>query len=548
MTKLFGAWSGHDANYYISIDEKPIIHNEYERHLRLKEPKGDSVQYMFDTYDDYKDIKYIGTCYPLNKLTQYNSSFNKIMNIVNKNNGQLFTIGHHRAHAGNAFYSSNFESSLIITCDGGGVENENGDVTSFTIWEGIDNKIYHLHTFPINKINIGAVWTRATRTIFNLQSGFPRGHQAGSTMALAAFGNPNHFRNDFYKMLTSDLQQATFKHPKQPDENTGNDPEHPYLQKWREIADRSMQNKYDLAAGLQASTEKLLVQLFTYALSLYDKKQNINLSLSGGVVLNSVFVGKIKSLFPQINNVYVTPTPHDGGLTIGASQVVWHDILDNKRIIWKDDFSPYLGKIYSKQEIFQALETYKNEIEYKACDDNEIINLLDEQKIIAVFGGGSESGRRALGNRSIIVDPRNIRAKDELNIRVKHRQPWRPFAPSILKERVNDWFEEQDVNSPYMSFVATFKEDKRHLVPAVVHKDNTGRVQTVTENNNRWWYNFLTLWEQKTGIPILLNTSFNDATPICETPEHAIQCFLGTDIDYVYFYDENILVSKRQQD
>ena len=113
---------------------------------------------------------------------------------------------------------------------------------------------------------------------------------------------------------------------------------------------------------------------------------------------------------------------------------------------------------------------------------------------------------------------------------------------------MNDWFEEQDVNSPYMSFVATFKEDKRHLVPAVVHKDNTGRVQTVTENNNRWWYNFLTLWEQKTGIPILLNTSFNDATPICETPEHAIQCFLGTDIDYVYFYDENILVSKRQQD
>ena len=165
------------------------------------------------------------------------------------------------------------------------------------------------------------------------------------------------------------------------------------------------------------------------------------------------------------------------------------------------------------------------------------------KNIISVFGGGSESGRRDLGNRSILADHRNKNMKDIINEKVKHRQWFRPFAPSILREEVSNWFE-KDVNSPYMSFVLKFKESVRDKAKAVVHFDGSGRLQTVTKNDNNWYYNFINHFKEKTGVPILLNTSFNDREPIVETPEDAIKCFNGTDIDYLYFYDYNILVSK----
>ena len=134
--------------------------------------------------------------------------------------------------------------------------------------------------------------------------------------------------------------------------------------------------------------------------------------------------------------------------------------------------------------------------------------------------------------------------KDLINQKVKHRQWFRPFAPSILREEVENWFEE-DVNSPYMTHAVKFKEDVVKKVPAVVHFDNTARLQTVTKNDNKWYYNFLKMWQSKSGVPIILNTSFNDREPICETPSHALSCFLKTKIDHVYFYDFNILVSKK---
>ena len=134
--------------------------------------------------------------------------------------------------------------------------------------------------------------------------------------------------------------------------------------------------------------------------------------------------------------------------------------------------------------------------------------------------------------------------KDLINEKVKHRQWYRPFAPSMLREKVEEWFTRDD-DSPYMNIVLNFKDDKKDLVPAVVHVDGTARVQTVTENDNSWYYNFIKKWDEKTGVPIVLNTSFNDREPICETPSHALNCYLGTDIDYLYFYDYNVLVEKK---
>ena len=543
--KIAGVWSGHDASFCILKDGYPEIHAEYERYIREKEPLGDSLQFMMDEYPDFESIKHVATCFPQTKLTKYENSLNKINSILKKNDGKIFLIGHHQAHAANTFFSSNFNESMIVTIDGGGVEDPQNTATACTLWYGKDNHIKHVKTFTMNEINIGGLWTRATRYIFKLQSGWPRGHQAGTVMAMAALGDKDRFAEDFYKMLTKDLFLASMKPQTQPKGAyiPGKDPKHPYLDDWVKIADSDEQTKFDLAAGLQHATEALLFELIGFAIQAMPNVKN--LCLAGGVSLNSVAAGKIKNWYnKEIENVYVTPVPHDGGLAVGAAQYAWHQILDNERIVWSDNFTPYLGEIYKTELITETLNKFNEKITFTNCEDDGVIDLLDNEKIVAVFGGGSESGRRALGNRSILADPRPPQMKDKINHKVKHRQWFRPFAPSILREEVANWFKE-DIESPYMSFVLEFKDEVKDKVPAVVHVDGTARLQTISKNDNEWYYTFIKKWQNKTGVPILLNTSFNDREPICETPEHAINCFLKTEIDHLYFYNENILVSRK---
>ena len=537
--KIAGIWSGHDCSFCIMENGRPVVHAEYERYIREKEPQGDSIGFLFDEYKDHDDIKHFVTCYPSNKTVKHEKSWIRAQELVEKNGGKFYAFGHHQSHAANAFFSSNLDESLIITIDGGGYESETF-ATAFTVWRGKGNKIEHVTSLPIDQVNFGAVWTRTTRYIFNLQSGWPRGHQAGTVMAMAAVGDSSKYEEDFYKMLTSDLRFAMHKPHDQPKgANVGTDPKHPYLDKWAQIAKQSEQEAFDLAAGLQSATEKYLRQIIENILE--SEKGFKNICFSGGVVLNSVAMGKLFEWFPQIENIYVTPTPHDGGLTIGAAQYLWHHVLDNPRIKWEDNFTPYLG--FTKHEATDALEKYDN-VSYKTVTDDEVIELLDKQNIVAVFGGGSESGRRALGNRSILADPRNPKMKEKINDKVKHRQWFRPFAPSILREEVSNWFT-TDKDSPYMNFVFKFKDEVKDKVPAVVHLNGTARLQTVTKNDNTWYYNFIKKWYNKSNVPILLNTSFNDREPICETATHAINCFLKTDIDYLYFYDCQTLVSKK---
>ena len=546
--KVAGYWSGHDCSYCVLEDGRPVIHDEYERFIREKEPAGDSLKFMSENYAEFDSIKHFASCYPSKKSTKdHPESHEKIKAIVEKNGGQIHFVGHHQAHAANAFFSSNFEKSAILTLDGGGIEDDNMFLTACTFWQGEGTKVTPLVRFPYSIppfFNIGSVWTRVTRYVFQLQSGWPTGHQAGSVMAMAAFGDPSLYEDDFYKMLTVDNFQASFKPPTQPKGACipGKDPVHPYLNKWKVIAEQDEKNKFDLAAGLQSATEKFFKQI----LNILVKKTDVeNLCISGGVTLNCVMVGKIKQWFPQIKNIYATPCPHDGGLTLGAAQYVWHHILGNERIKWSDNFTPYLGKTYTLDEVQNCLSNFKDKVEVSQTTDEEVVEFLNQQKIVAVFGGGSESGRRALGNRSILADPRSLQMKDIINEKVKHRQWYRPFAPSIMKEYTSDWFIEDNIDSPYMSFVYRFTDEAAKKVAAVAHKDNSARLQTVTENDNHWYYNFLKKWNEKSGVPILLNTSFNDREPICETPQHAVRCFLGTDIDYLYFRDYNILVKSK---
>jgi carbamoyltransferase len=533
--KIVGFQSGHDVSYCILEDGVPVVHEELERIIRKKEPGGDGLEFFFNRNEEFDDVKHFAFgCFGSRseywskraRFDPFKKEFDqKMKDVLDNSGGNYYELGHHLSHASNAYYTSQFDEALIITVDGGGTESP-GNPTALTINYGIQNKINRLHIYPERQINLGGLWFKFTGEIFGLSTGYPIGNQAGSVMAMATMGNPKYL-DLMHLNMAYDTRMSNFI-------------------KLKEIAQRSEQDSFDVAATLQRYTE----DRFRDAIAPYMKTHMPkNVCFSGGVSLNCVMLGKIKEWFPCVQNIFCDPVPYDGGLSLGAARYVWHHILNNPKIKSMNNMTPYLGKKYSQQEIDLVVKKYENlgKIESSRSEDQDILDHLESQKIVAVFGGGSESGRRALGNRSILADPRSKKMKDMLNQRVKHRQWYRPFAPSILLEDTKEWFE-NSVYSPYMSFALKFKKDKIDKVPAVAHTDGTGRLQTVHSPLNPWYHAFLTKWKERTGVPILLNTSFNDREPIVETPEDAIKCFIGTDIDYLYFYESGTLVTKNNEE
>jgi len=524
-TKIIGLHSGHDCAYALLEDGVVTFHEELERWSREKEPFGDAMTLAKSSHD-LNNVKYFGhtACTWKGGLhKRYPKSYKEMWGIITKNDGNFFAAGHHEAHAANAFYSSNFDEALVLTIDGGGRDYVNDDmmVTCLTAWKGDGIDLDMIEIVPDYVLNIGGFWSSVTRDVFGLSAGYPKGNQCGTIMAMAAFGN-----GDIWDQTLADYKFNAWQFREE---------------KAAELKEKIKDNDqlgYDLAANLQRITELQIFKIVEHYLEVYPTK---NLCLSGGVALNSVAMGKLLDKFPEIN-IYIPPVPPDSGLAIGMAQYIWH-----KELGIKNDYNatPYLGIPHhiEDQKYAIAVSRTLDGIKTKKATDGDVVELLSRNNIIAVYGGKSESGRRALGNRSILADPRSPEMKDLINEKVKHRQWFRPFAPSILREKVSEWFE-KDIESPYMSFCLRFKRDRIKEVPAVVHTDGTARLQTVRETDNKWYYNLLKLWENKTGVPILLNTSFNDREPIVETPGHALKCFLGTDIDYLYFYELGILVEK----
>ena len=537
--RVTGLWSGHDASFCNLDDGIPTLHAELERYTREKEPAGDAIKFMMEVDPNWMQSRHFVTSHPVKKLQEHAQSYTHLTEHAEK----IWSLGHHLCHAAHAFYSSHANRAIVLTFDGGGIE-AGGQETATTSWIGDGTKLTSTGVYPMSKINIGGLWTRVTRYVFQLQSGWPLGHQAGTVMAMAALGDPKKYIADFRVMLRDHIAHASMKPASQPRGALvpGRDPKHPYLDKYAQIASQSEQAKFDLAAGLQAATEELVQQFISQQLWLHDDTDH--LCIAGGVALNSVCMGKIRDWFPQIKSLYIPPVPYDGGLCIGGAQYVWHHEMGNARVQWQDNMSPCLGERYEEARVRSDLLKFESEVTVGPANDVDVAHLLDKQNIIAIFQGGSESGRRALGARSIIADPRSPDMKDRVNERVKHRQWFRPFAPSFLREAVSDYFTRDD-DSPFMGIVLRFKEEAAKRVPAVVHFDQTARLQTVTENNG-WYYDFIKTWKEVSGVPVVLNTSFNDSEPICETPEHAIRCFLGTDIDCLYFPEFSILVRRRQ--
>lgn len=528
--KIVGLSTGaHDISYAILNNGVVEYHAELERHTREKECSGDAVKYLIDN-EDLSDVKYV--CNFIGRWRggiqrRYPDSWRKLQTILEQTGGEYVEVGHHKAHAANAFFSSPYDESLIITIDGGGDCDGTGKVmtTCMTAWVGKDNKISHLATLPM-EFNPGVFWSNFTKQVFGLSTGPPMGNQCGTVMGMAALGDKTKYAEEIYSD-SAFFQMHGFD-----------------FGKYALIADKGEQEQFDLAAGLQDATEVACQQIFNDIFNLVGRKYE-NLCLAGGVALNSVMTGKIPDWMPELKNIYIPPVPYDAGLAIGTAQYQYHQTLNEPRVDFGDYFTPYLGARYNKEHIEKAIEE-RGGMKVEQASRDDVVKLLTDKKVVSVYGGRSESGRRALGNRSILADPRFSDMKDIVNERVKHRQWFRPFAPSVLAEDVADWFD-RDLPSPYMSFVSKFKEDKLDKVPAVVHFDGTARTQTVTAEGNPWYHDFISRFKKATGVPMVLNTSFNDREPIVETPADAVNCFLKTNIDYLYFFEHDILVSKSEE-
>ena len=322
----------------------------------------------------------------------------------------------------------------------------------------------------------------------------------------------------------------------------------------------------DIAASIQKVTEEIMINL---AKSIRKEYGISNLCLAGGVALNCVANGKIlkEKIF---ENIWIQPAAGDAGGSLGAALALWHIDQGNKRIVdLNDDMKgSYLGTEYNQEEIERELKAAGANFETLNYEEliDKTTEFLSNEKAIGWFQGRMEFGPRALGGRSILGDPRSEKMQKNLNLKVKYRESFRPFAPSVLREDLPEWFE-MNVDSPYMLLVANINPNKkiemnneqknlfgidklnvkRSDIPAVTHVDYSARIQTVTKNTNSRYYDLISKFKEKTGCPIIINTSFNvRGEPIVNTPKDAFNCFMGTELDYLVIGD--CILDKSKQD
>jgi carbamoyltransferase len=443
----------------------------------------------------------------------------------------IYICGHHLCHATNSFFSSPHKKALTITLDGGGYDfiDGNSNMPRSETYGGVFS-CSGKDVVPLDWMtttSLGACWARVTTQVLGMNFG-----EEGTLMAMAAFGNPQKFAN-----LLAQNHPWSSAATLQTEE--GKVCFETWLSEIRSLISCE-QDQFDLAASLQAETEsrvkKHLDQWVTPSVNA--------LCLSGGFFLNCQVTGKIRDWYPWLKDVFVPPAPYDGGLSIGAAQYVLHQLQRQTRKLGIATRFPFgSGRSYSRFEILTACRSAK--VPLLEVTPEEIVARLEAGQIGGIFSGRAESGRRALGNRSIVADPRSAAAKDRLNNVIKKRKPFRPFAPFVLADEASNWFEcELGTESPYMSHAFPIREEKRAQIPAICHADGTARIQTVHEDLSPGLHALLLTWFQASGVPILLNTSFNDNEPIVQSPENALNCFARTPLDFLYFADEGLLCER----
>lgn len=496
----------------------------------------------------------------------------------------VHVINHHDAHAATAFFASPFNESAVLVCDGAGEKFRNhlGVVAAETesLYRGVNNSLHLIHkTTHIRQgkkflytFGIGKLYTHISQYYLGMGR-----YNEGKMMGLAPYGAPTllekHPRAEWateengevicnariffpektvVKKLNRQLRRtvrallektkevifgSSFASPKLFPEIMLEKPS-------RKSTDPLPDDYYtNVAATVQKVLEWATV---TWAKKLKNITQSENLCVAGGVGLN-IDANKKYVDEARFKNLFVQPAASDTGIPLGCALWGYHMIL-NKPRFWEMKQAS-LGRTYSAEETAQAIEKYKDKIiatDLGEAAPKKVASLIAEGNIIGWVSGGAEYGPRALGHRSIICDARIKDMKDILNNRVKHRESWRPFAASVLKEYMTDYFE-LEIDSPFMLLAAQVKKEKQKEIPSVVHVDGTCRVQSVTPLSNKPYYELIKAFYELTGTPLVLNTSFNlGGEPIVETPEDAIDSFLRTNIDYLVIGQH--LIKKRVTD
>ena len=448
---------------------------------------------------------------------------------VNKIKPKIKYIEHHRSHLASAFFASPFDEAAILSIDG------SGDFTTTMIAVGKGNKIEILDSidFPVSA---GLFYTAFTQFL-----GFPHYGDEYKVMGLAPYGNPLYVEEirkiiKFNENGLFDWDADYFASPNQIRlAYDGNIPTISvlYADKMekvfgpaRKIGEELNQKHKDIAASVQKVCEELILHILNH---LQKRTGLKNICIAGGVAQNSVANGKILE-FSSFENLYIPSAGHDAGISMGCALYTYNHLLNQPR--GNAVYSAYTGSQFTNEEIEIFLK--EKGIQYSRLPDDElfekITDKLVEPGVVGWFSGRAEFGPRALGARSILADPRNISAKELLNAKIKRRESFRPFAPSILEEYVADYFTKVE-SVPFMEKVFPIKTEKQLEIPAVTHVDGTGRLQTVNKTISPRYYNLIDCFRRRTGIPILLNTSFNENEPIVNTPAEALDCFLRTQMD-----------------
>ena len=486
------------------------------------------------------------------KLFQKNLLFNKLKKHDPnfKSDENIFFSDHHLSHAASAFFPSPFEEAVILTADGVG----EWATTTVAVGKNENLEIKKEIHFPHS---LGLLYSA-----FTYYTGFKVNSGEYKLMGLAPYGNPIY--EDKVKQLVDLKEDGTFRlDQKYFNYATGLTMTNGKFNNLFGQKPRNPQNEkitqfhMDIAASIQKVTEEIMINL---AKSIREEYGIKNLCLAGGVALNCVANGKIleEKIF---DNIWIQPAAGDAGGSLGAALALWHIDQGNKRSVnSKDDMKgAYLGTEFDQDEIESELKTLGANFETLNYDEliDKTAKLLSNEKAIGWFQGRMEFGPRALGGRSILGDPRSDKMQKNLNLKVKYRESFRPFAPSVLREDLSEWFE-MNVDSPYMLLVANINSDKkiemtdeqrklfgidklnikRSEIPAVTHVDYSARVQTVTKDTNNRYYDLISKFKEKTGCPVVVNTSFNvRGEPIVNTPTDAFNCFMGTELDYLVIGD-----------
>jgi len=442
-------------------------------------------------------------------------------------NGKIIFPEHHLSHAAYTFFTSPFKESAILTADGVG----EWTTTSFGQASGTSIKLTHDLRWPHS---LGLFYSA-----FTYYLGFKVNDGEYKLMGLASFGEPKYYDRIMSELvdvkddgsLNLNMKYFAFTHDKVMINSK-------FVELFglpvRKEDSKAEQIHYDIGASAQLVLEEVMLKMSRHVHKKTGKK---NLCLGGGVALNGVANYRILKEGP-FEQVHIPPSPGDAGSAIGCAAYAYYSFFNHDRIIETDNGSMisnnvFVGPQYSNDEIKSFLDSKK--ISYEKYDQQDLLKktakLISEQNVVGWFQGRMEWGPRALGNRSILADPRKAEMKDILNEKIKHRESFRPFAPSILEEYVSEYFE-LDIPSPYMLLVAKVK--KPDVIPAVTHVDGTGRLQTVSKKVNPLYYNLINEFFKLTGVPVIVNTSMNvRGEPIVNTLDQAHNMILKTDMDYL---------------